>query len=129
MQVGFANHAARVILRRMPTKEELFDEAMFDFSMGEFDAAIEKYKAALALDANFFDAHHALGMAYYRKGLIDEAIATGLRSLEIKPGDQLAHTSLSMYYIKKGLKPEAEHHAAQARVAGWKEELKKPKPD
>jgi len=112
----------------MPTKEELYDEAMFDFSMGEFDSAIEKYKQAIALDPSFFDAHHALGMAYYRKGMIDEAIAEGLHSLEIKPGDQLTHTSLSMYYIKKGMKAEAEHHAAQARVAGWREDLKKPKP-
>ncbi|MSR65545.1 MAG: tetratricopeptide repeat protein [Verrucomicrobiae bacterium] len=110
----------------MPTKEQLHDEGMFDFSMGEFDAAIDKFKQALALDANFFDANHSLGMAYYRAGQIDEAIATGLRSLEIKPADQLAHTSLSMYYVKKGMKPEAEHHGAQARIAGWKEELKSP---
>lgn len=110
----------------MATKEELHDEAMFDFSMGEFDAAIEKFKQALALDPNYFDAHHALGMAYYRKEMIDEAIAEGHRSLEIKPSDQLAHTSLSMYYIKKGMKPEAEHHAAQARIAGWRQDLKKP---
>ncbi len=110
----------------MPTKEQLHDDGMFDFSMGEFDAAIEKLKQALALDPDYFDAIHALGMAYYRKGQIDEAITTGLRSLEIKPNDQLAHTSLSMYYVKKGMKAEAEHHAAQARVAGWREELKKP---
>jgi tetratricopeptide (TPR) repeat protein len=113
----------------MPTREELYDEGMFDFSMGEFDAAIEKFQQAIALDPGYFDAHHALGMAYYRKGMIDEAIATGLRALEIKPGDQLAHTSLSMYYVKKDMKPEAEHHAAQARVAGWREDLKQTKPD
>lgn len=111
----------------MPTKEELYDEAMFEFSMGEFDSAIEKYKQAIVLDPGYFDAHHALGMAYYRKGMIEEAIAEGLRALEIKPNDQLAHTSLSMYYIKKDMKAEAEHHAAQARVAGWREDLKKPK--
>jgi Flp pilus assembly protein TadD len=111
----------------MPSKEQLHDDGMFDFSMGEFDSAIEKFKQALALDPNYFDANHALGMAYYRAGKIDEAIAAGLRSLEMKPNDQLAHTSLSMYYVKKGMKPEAEHHGAQARIAGWKEELKKPK--
>ncbi len=111
----------------MPTKEQLHEDGMFDFSMGEFDAAIDKFKQALALDADYFDANHALGMAYYRKGLIDEAIATGLRSLEIRSDDQLAHTSLSMYYVRKGMKAEAEHHAAQARVAGWREELKNQK--
>lgn len=108
----------------MPTKEELHDEAMFDFSMGEFDTAIEKFKQAIELDPNYFDAHHALGMAYYKKGMIDEAIAAGKRALEINPHDQLVHTSLSMYYVKKGMKAEAEHHSAQARVAGWKEQLK-----
>ena len=108
----------------MPNKEQLYDDGMFDFSMGEFDTAIEKFKGALAQDPNFFDANHALGMAYYRSGRIDEAIATGLRSLELKPTDQLAHTSLSMYYVKKGLKAEAEHHGAQARIAGWREEIK-----
>lgn len=108
----------------MASKEELYDEGMFDFSMGEFDSAIAKLKQAIELDPNYFDARHALGMAYYRKEMYDEAIAEGLRSLEIKPGDQLAHTSLSMYYVKKGMKPEAEHHGAQARIAGWKEQLK-----
>ena len=108
----------------MATKEQLYDDGMFDFSMGEFDAAIEKFKQALAEDPGFFDANHALGMAYYRMGLIDEAIATGLRSLELKPNDQLAHTSLSMYYVKKDMNPEAEHHGAQARIAGWREEIK-----
>jgi tetratricopeptide (TPR) repeat protein len=108
----------------MASKEEFYDEGMFDFSSGEFDAAIDKFKQALALDGDYFDANHALGMAYYRLGRIDEAIATGLRSLEMRPNDQLAHTSLSMYYVKKGMKPEAEHHGAQARIAGWKEEIK-----
>ena len=111
----------------MPTKEELYDEAMGDFAIGEFDGAIKKFKRVLALDAKFFDAWHALAETYFRTGDYDAAIEAGKQSLAINPQDSLAHTSLSRFYVKKGMVKEAEYHAAQARIASWKNELRKPK--
>ena len=55
---------------------------------------------------------------------LDEAIEVSKRISELDPDDILAHTSLSILYQKKGLVPEAEAEANQARVLGWKQQLK-----
>lgn len=107
----------------MPAKEELYEEGMLDFSMGEFDAAIAKFRQALDADPRYVDALHAMAEAHSRKGDVDTAIEIGKKVLELQP-DQLAHTSMSRFYVKKGMKAEAEHHGAQARMAGWREDLK-----
>ncbi len=101
------------------TKEELYDQGMLDFSLAEFEKAIESYRQAVELDANYFDAWHALGMAYLRAGKIPEAIAAGKRAVEINPNDMLAHTSLSMYYMKAGDKAAAEKEKGFATVLQW----------
>ena len=62
--------------------------------MAEFEKAIECYRKAVELDSDYFDAWHALGMAYLRAGKIQDAIEAGKRSIEINPNDMLAHTSL-----------------------------------
>ena len=43
---------------------EQYDDAMFDFSRGEFGSAITKLKTVLAVEPEHFDAQLALGMAY-----------------------------------------------------------------
>jgi tetratricopeptide (TPR) repeat protein len=101
------------------TKEEFYDAGMVEFSMAEFENAIEAYRKAVELDPNYFDAWHALGMAYLRAGKIQDAIAAGKRSIEINPNDMLAHTSLSMYYMKAGDKAMAEKEKGLATVLSW----------
>ena len=56
------------------TLQEQYDDAMFDFSTADYDRAIEKLKAILAEDPQYFDAQLSLGMAYYRKGDYPTAI-------------------------------------------------------
>lgn len=104
------------------TLQEQYDEAMFDFSRGEFDPAIEKLKRILAQDASQFDAQLALGMAYYRKGDFPAAIAEGHKAEALRPKEQLVHTNLSLFYMKSGDKVTAEKHGLQARIAGWRAE-------
>lgn len=101
------------------TREEFYDQGMFEFSMAEFDKAIDCYRQAVEVDPNYFDAWHALGMAYLRAGKIPEAVAAGQRSIEINPNDMLAHTSLSMYYMKAGDKAAAEKEKGLATVLSW----------
>ena len=104
------------------TLQEQYDDAMFDFSRGDYDSAIAKLQAALAAEPANFDAQLALGMAYYRKGEYPQAIAEGHKAEQIKPKEQLVHTNLSLFYQKAGDKAKAEHHGLQARIAGWREE-------
>jgi tetratricopeptide (TPR) repeat protein len=101
------------------TKEEYYDQGMSDFAMAEFDKAIASYKEAIELDNGYFDAWHALGMAYLRAGDIPSAIVAGKRAVEINPNDMLAHTSLSMYYMRAGDKAAAEKEKGLATVLSW----------
>ena len=48
--------------------QEEYDDAMFDFSRGDFDSAIAKLTDMVRQDPSNFDAQLSLGMAYYRKG-------------------------------------------------------------
>jgi Flp pilus assembly protein TadD len=102
--------------------QEQYDEAMFDFSRGQYAEAIAKLAAVLALEPLNFDAQLALGMAHYRLGNYPQAIAEGHQAEQLRPKEQLVHTNLSLFYQKAGDKAKAEHHGLQARIAGWREE-------
>jgi tetratricopeptide (TPR) repeat protein len=106
----------------MPTQQEQYDDAMFDFSRGDYDATIEKLRALLASDPGHFEAQLALGMAHYRKGDYAAAITEGHRAERLKPHEQLVHTNLSLFYMKAGDKAAAEHHGLQARISSWRTE-------
>jgi tetratricopeptide (TPR) repeat protein len=105
----------------MPTLQEQYDDAMYDFSAGDLDSAIAKFRAVLNADPGYFDAQLSLGMAYYRKGDYATAIDEGLKAERLNPKEQLVHTNLSLFYMKAGDKPKAEHHGLQARIASWRD--------
>jgi tetratricopeptide (TPR) repeat protein len=108
--------------------QEQFDEAMFEFSTGQADAAIERLKAVLAKEPEHFDAQLALGGAYYARGDYAAAIAEGRKAEKLRPNDQMVHTNLSRAYMKAGDKQTAEHHALQARIASWRGNMAPPSP-
>src|SRR6266404_5130992 len=110
----------------MPSLQEQYDDAMFDFSTGDYDGAITRLNAVLAEDPAHFDAQLALGMAHYRKGDYAAAIAAGHKAEHLKPQEQLVHTNLSLFYMKAGDKKTAEHHGLQARIASWKGNMAPP---
>src|SRR5258707_1225293 len=110
----------------MATLQEQYDDAMFDFSTGDYDAAIAKFRAILAADPAHFDAQLSIGMAYYRKEDYATAIAEGHKAKKLRPKEQLVHTNLSLFYMKAGDKQKAEHHGLQARIAGWRENMAPP---
>jgi Flp pilus assembly protein TadD len=107
------------------TLQEQYDEAMFDFSRGDFDGAIARLKNVLAQDAGHFDAQLALGMAFYRQGDFASAIAEGHQAEALRPREQLVHTNLSLFYQKAGDKQKAEHHGLQAKIESWREDAQK----
>ena len=56
--------------------------------------------------------------------LLDEAIETGKKLIELDQEDPFAHTTLSMIYQRKNMIDEAEKEQAKARMLSWKQELK-----
>ena len=106
------------------TKEEYFEQAVNAFGDEKLDESIENYKQALALDPNYQDALHGLGMALFNRGRVDEAIAVAKKLIEIDQDDILAHTSLSMFYQSQGRIEDAEKEGNVARILGWKQELR-----
>jgi Flp pilus assembly protein TadD len=117
------NAVARSVPESM-TLQEQYDDAMFDFSQGDFDGAIVKLKNVLAVDAQNFEAQLALGMAFYRKGDFTTAIAEGHKAEKLRPKEQLVHTNLSLFYMKSGDKVTAEKHGLQAKIESWREDAK-----
>src|SRR3954447_24707751 len=110
----------------MDSLQDQYDDAMFDFSTGDYDSAIRKLAGVLTQEPNHFEARLALGMAYYRKGDYATAIAEGHKAEQLKPHEQLVHTNLSLFYMKAGDKKTAEHHGLQSRIASWRADKSKP---
>jgi tetratricopeptide (TPR) repeat protein len=104
------------------TLQDQYDDAMFDFSTGDYPGAVTKLKAILAQEPAHYEAQLALGMAYYRQGDFLAAIVEGHKAEKLRPKEQLVHTNLSLFYMKTGDKKTAEHHGLQARIAGWRDE-------
>lgn len=110
----------------MSDHQAAYDDAMFDYSTGDYDTAIAKLGAILAEDPRHFDAQLSIAMCHYRKGDYATAIAEGHKAQALKPNEQLVHTNLSLFYMKSGDKTTAEHHGLQARIASWKENMTAP---
>ena len=110
----------------MSSHQDQFDDAMFDYSTGEYSVAISKFQAILAEDPDHFDARLGLAMCHYRLGDYATAIAEGHRAEKLKPNEQLVHTNLSLFYMKSGDKQTAEKHGLQARIASWKGNMAAP---
>ena len=108
----------------MPSTDELYDAAVDHIAAGEPEAAVAKYREALALDAGFADGWEGLSMALADLERWDEAIEAAHKVVELTPGEQLAYTNLSRIYQRAGNVPEAEAWAAKARVLDWKQQLR-----
>ena len=106
--------------------QDEYDDAMFDYTMEDFDSAIGKFETILAAHPDHFDAQLSIAMCHYRKGDFARAIAEGHKAEKMKPNEQLVHTNLSLFYMKSGDKKTAEHHGLQARIAGWRGNMAKP---
>jgi Tfp pilus assembly protein PilF len=112
----------------MSNHQDAYDDAMFDYSTGEYGTAAAKFRAILAEEPTHFDSQLSLAMCHYRLGDYPTAIAEGLIALNLQPNDGLVHTNLSLIYQKAGDKTKAEHHGLQARIAGWKKDMSAPAP-
>ena len=103
----------------MESVDEIFDDANGDLAIGELEGAVEKYRRCVALDPQFFDGWHALGMALMKLGRFPEAIEAGRKTVELKPNDQIGWTSLSLFYNRNGEIKEAEAAGTKAKILSW----------
>lgn len=110
----------------MASPPDQFDDAMYDFSQGNYAGAAAKFQAILKSDPAHFDAQLSLGMAYCRLGDFARAIAEGHKAEQLRPNEPLVHTNLSLFYLRAGDKAKAEHHGLQARIASWRGNMAPP---
>lgn len=102
----------------------LVEEATFDFTLGDGDAALRKLRQAVEQDPQCVAAWHALAEIALASGKTQDALEAGLRAVELDRKDVHIHTTLSRIYVVLGDKEKAEEHGAQARTLGWKAQLK-----
>ena len=103
----------------MESVDEIFDDANGDLAIGELEDAVEKYRRCVALDPQFSDGWHALGMALMKLGRFPEAIEAGKRTVALRPNDQIGWTSLSLFYNRNGDIKEAEAAGTKAKILSW----------
>jgi len=94
---GTPQNAARGAVSR----NQLFEQALAAEKKGDLRAALEKYKMALQIDQNFFDAWLNAGAIYTRQGKSDKAITCYQRAL-VSKNDVRAHYNLAVEHYKKG---------------------------
>jgi len=106
--------------------QDQIDDATLDFTLGESEAAILKLSKLAEANPEAFGIWHALTEIHFSEGDYDAALAAGERALSLDPQDIHINTSLSRIWVERGDKDKAEHYGAQARMLGWKDELKSP---
>jgi cytochrome c-type biogenesis protein CcmH/NrfG len=106
--------------------QTLIDDAAYDFAMGEDAAAVEKLTRATQARPDSFEAWHALAEIHFNARRFDDALTAAEKAHELRPDDLYINTTLSRVWMEKGFKATAEKFGAQAKILGWKEQLRSP---
>jgi tetratricopeptide (TPR) repeat protein len=109
-----------------PTAEALSQRGLDLLAAGAPHDAVEAFRAAIAANAEYAEAHHGLVRALRDAGRLEESIGAALALAALTPSDPLAHTALSISLQHAGHVPEAEAAAARARILEWKMQLESP---
>jgi len=104
--------------------QSIIDDATYDYAMGEPDAALAKLRTAAQTAPDSFALWHTLAEIALGAGLAADALAAAEKAHALRPDDLLINTTLSRIWVERGDKTEAERYAAQAKILGWKEQLK-----
>jgi Flp pilus assembly protein TadD len=105
--------------------QTLIEDATFDHATGDEANAVAKLQRATTEAPTSFEAWHALAEVTFSLRQFDAALAAAEKAHALRPDDLFINTSLSRIWMEKGDKAKAEHFGAQAKIQGWKEELKK----
>ena len=85
--------------------------------------AAKAFRAAIASNEQYFDAHHGLVQALRDAGRLEQSIGAALALTALNPYDPVAFTALSISLQRAGHKMEAEAASARARILQWSLEL------
>ena len=109
--------AVAAVASRFPRVDEGHPRAMAYYNLGvtlegagEADRAAAAYRAALAADPAFEEAHVNLGALLARGRDLEGAIREETEALREKPDDVTAHTDLANALLESGRLDEAEPH-------------------
>lgn len=106
--------------------QHLIEDATFDYTMGDTDAALAKLARATTAAPNSFPAWHAAAEINFSLRRFDDARLAAEAAHRLHPDDLFINTTLSRIWMEKGDKAKAEHFGAQAKIQSWKEQLKNP---
>ncbi|HVS51500.1 MAG TPA: hypothetical protein VHD62_04025 [Opitutaceae bacterium] len=106
--------------------QTLIEDATADYALGEAEAALEKLARATTAAPDSFEAWHALAEVNFSLRRLDAALAAAEHAHALRPADVFINTTLSRVWMERGDKARAEHFGAQAKIAGWKDQLKNP---
>ncbi|HZU42267.1 MAG TPA: aspartyl protease family protein [Terriglobales bacterium] len=101
-----------------PAPVSLFADALQLYRTGKFDAALEKYTAALKADPHSAAAYAGMARVYLKQQKVKEAyeaVATGLQG---DPNSATLKTALGEVYFRQGKIPEAEHEFVKVINSG-----------
>jgi Flp pilus assembly protein TadD len=111
------------------TAETLSENGMELLAAGRAEEAAKAFRAAIAADEHYFEAHHGLIRSLRDAGRHEQSVAAALALTALVPNDPLAHTALSISLQTAGHVPEAEAAAGRARILEWKRELASTPPE
>ena len=106
--------------------QHLIEDATFDYTMGDNDAALAKLGRATTATPASYEAWHALAEIHFSLRHFDDALIAANHAHAVRPDDLFINTTLSRIWMEKGDKPMAEKYGAQAKILSWKDQLKNP---
>ncbi|HWA28851.1 MAG TPA: hypothetical protein VG734_24580 [Lacunisphaera sp.] len=106
--------------------QHLVEDATFDYTMGDNDAALAKLARATTAAPGSFEAWHALAEVNFSLRRFEAALTAAESAHRLRPGDLFINTTLSRIWMEKGDKAKAEHFGAQAKIQSWKDQIKNP---
>jgi Flp pilus assembly protein TadD len=106
--------------------QHLIEDATFDYTMGDNEAALSKLSRATTAAPQSFPAWHALAEVNFNLRRFDDALAAAEEAHQLQPHDLFINTTLSRIWMEKGDKSKAEHYGAQAKIESWKDQIKNP---
>ncbi len=112
--------------------DDLYMEGLDQFAEENWSEAVRIFQLVTAEDPANVDAYHGIARACFEgreldPSLLDTAIVAAEKITELDPDDVTAYSTLSQIYVWKGDKDTAEMWGGKARVAGWKQQLKRDK--